>query len=105
MAKDVKLLICAREGKRKGEVIDQKPLDREWGRKECPPLFVRVRVNGVADDFDFRNVYESGQHMEAGKVVKDYSKKLWLPEATVDEIAAEGKQRVVKVVDFEDRSA
>jgi len=82
MAKDVKLLVLAREGDRRGEVIDQRPVSHNWGRRERPPTFVPVRLNDIADDLDLREMYESGQHLgepdpETGvpTVVKDYSKQ------------------------------
>lgn len=112
MAKDVKLLVIADagDGSRKGEVIDQRGTGHQWGKKECPPKFVQVRINGVDDKKDFRERFESGQHLDdAGGghaepvVVRDYSPKWKLPTETVDEIAGEDKQRVCLEVDLVDQ--
>lgn len=110
MPKDIKLLIIAEagDGSRKGEVQDQQGTGHQWGKLECPPRFVQVRIDGVDDKKDFCQKIESGQRLEDGpdglpKVVRDYSAKWKLDPATVDEIAAEKTQRVCVEADLIDQ--
>ena len=106
MAKSVKLLIRA-QGPDKGAVVDQRDVDHEWARLECPPRFVQVRVDGVADDADFSDGYEYGQHLVDTKdgvtVVRDYAHKWALPAAKVDELLGQKKQAVILEKDLMDK--
>lgn len=106
MAKSVKLLIRA-QGPDKGAVITQRDVDHEWSRLECPPHFVQVRVDGVADDVDFSDGYEYGQHLVDSKdglvVVRDCAHKWALPVAKVDELLRQKKQTTIEEKDLVDK--
>jgi hypothetical protein len=124
MAKNVVLLVMARgdlptdaetgRPNRWGQVVGQFPVNHNFGRCEQPSAgrFVHVRLDGVDDNADFTELYDTGEKKlgppdpETGvpTVIPVRAKRWYVPPTIIDEIrAANGARRTLNVVELEDR--
>jgi hypothetical protein len=110
---DIKVLIIAGDWPDKGEPVGalrtgQGADHRDWTSAEKGDKFVRVRINGVPDDFDICESFKTGDFdavpAKRGMELIPKAMRRWrLPTALVDEILTDGRQRLLTLDAFEDR--
>jgi len=103
------LLVLAREGNRRGEIISVGPSGKQWGTEELnTEKFVIIEVDD--DKTDFLARYETGEQSlgepdpatGVPTVMKETAKKYSFTNAQVDDILAAGGKKAIAVKDITD---